>query len=306
MLAMESIIEGLEGIRVYIDDLIVWGSTLALHNERLLNLLKRIQLSGLKLNESKCQFRFSTEITFLGDKLSGGWVEPNHSKVQDIHAPCLPLWTRREYCKLWERWTFLGSLFQIYPQKTVAIRGLMQKDRGFEWTDRHNKEWQKLKETLTRELVLTFFDPTRRTKISTDASKDGLGTVLLQADNDGHLRPGVYALRSTTEMEMRYAQIDKRLSDLFLDVSFHGYIYGLPTFTSETDHQPLISIYKKNLLLRQHRIIIPASMRQDMLNWIHEGHRKMQSRSTGSGKRKRETQTILKWHNWTAHLPVLL
>ena len=30
--AMESIIEGLEGTRVYIDDLIVWGSTLAQHN----------------------------------------------------------------------------------------------------------------------------------------------------------------------------------------------------------------------------------------------------------------------------------
>ena len=60
---MESIIEGLEGTRVYIDDLIVWGSTPAQHNERLLNLLKRIQLSGLKLKESKYQFGV-IEITF--------------------------------------------------------------------------------------------------------------------------------------------------------------------------------------------------------------------------------------------------
>ena len=83
----------------------------------------------------------------------------------------------------------------------MTIRGLLQKDRRFEWTDRHNKEWEKLKETLTREPVLTFFDPSRKTKVSTDASKDGLGTVLLQADNDGHWRPVAYASRSMTETE---------------------------------------------------------------------------------------------------------
>ena len=66
---MESIIEGLEGTHVYIDDLIVWGSTLAQHNERLLNLLKRIPLSGLKLKESKCQFGV-TEIQTWGTRVT--------------------------------------------------------------------------------------------------------------------------------------------------------------------------------------------------------------------------------------------
>ncbi|KAJ8344626.1 hypothetical protein SKAU_G00288190 [Synaphobranchus kaupii] len=80
---METIIECLEGVRVYIDDLVVWGSTPQQHNERLLKLLKRVQLSGLKFNKKKCQFG-ATEIAFLGDKLSGDGVEPDHSKVQAI------------------------------------------------------------------------------------------------------------------------------------------------------------------------------------------------------------------------------
>jgi hypothetical protein len=143
---------------------------------------------------------------------------------------------------------FLGKFIPNLSAKTVTIRGLLQKDRGFEWTDRHNKEWEKLKETLIREPVLTFFDPSRKTKVSTDASKDGLGAVLLQADNDGHWRPVAYASRSMTETETRYAQIEKEtLGLVFGCEKFHGYIYGLPTFTSETDHQPLISIYKNNL-----------------------------------------------------------
>ena len=40
--AMESIIEGLEGTRVYIDDLMVWGTTRQQHNERLKKLLHRV------------------------------------------------------------------------------------------------------------------------------------------------------------------------------------------------------------------------------------------------------------------------
>lgn len=81
--AMESIIEGLEGTRVYIDDLVVWGTTRQQHNERLKKLLHRVKQSGLKLNRKKCQFGV-TEMTFLGDKLSGEGVEPDHSKVQAI------------------------------------------------------------------------------------------------------------------------------------------------------------------------------------------------------------------------------
>ena len=54
--AMEHIIEGLEGVRAYVDDMIVWGSTPQLHNQRLTRVLERIQKYGLKLNISKCQF----------------------------------------------------------------------------------------------------------------------------------------------------------------------------------------------------------------------------------------------------------
>lgn len=116
----------------------------------------------------------------------------------------------------------------------------------FEWTDRHEEEWRKLKDTLTTEPVLTFFDPSKPTKISTDASKDGLGAALLQR-HDETWQPVAYASRSMTETEQRYAQIEKETLGLVFGCGkFHSYVYGLPTFTAETDHKPLISIRKKN------------------------------------------------------------
>lgn len=243
--AMESIIEGLEGTRVYIDDLVVWGTTQQQHDERLEKLLQRIKKSGLKLNRDKCLFSV-TEMTFLGDKVTSEGVEPDQSKVQailDMPAPT----DKKGVLRAMGMINFLGKFIPNLTAKTACLRELLRHNTVFEWTARHEKEWKKLKETVTTEPVLTFFDPSKPTKISIDASKDGLGAVLLQMHED-KWQPVAYASRSMTETEQRYAQIEKETLGLVFGCGkFHSYVYGLPTFTAETDHKPLISIRKKNL-----------------------------------------------------------
>ena len=65
--------------------------------------------------------------------------------------------------------------------KTVHLRELLKNKCEFKWTADHEQEWASLKITLTTEPVLTFFDPSKQIKISTDSSKDDIGAVLLQA-----------------------------------------------------------------------------------------------------------------------------
>lgn len=128
----------------------------------------------------------------------------------------------------------------------MSLRELLNHKAEFKWTSRHEQEWKMLKSTLTTEPVLTYFDSSRSFKISTDASKDGLGAVLLQADAEGW-KPIAYASR-TMQSECRYAQIEKECLGLgFGFEKFHDYVYGLPLFTAETNHKPLIAIIKKNL-----------------------------------------------------------
>lgn len=51
-----------------------------------------------------------------------------------------------------------------------------------------------------------------------------------------------------TETEIRYAQIEKECVRLTYGLeTFHCYVHGLPPFTAETDHRPLVSIIKKKL-----------------------------------------------------------
>lgn len=104
--------------------------------------------------------------------------------------------------------------------------------------------FQKVKEILTRSRgpVLAYYDPKKPVTLQVDASKYGLGVVLLQDS-----RPVAYVSKTLTSSEINYAQIEKEmLAILFGCKRFHQYVYGR-RFTVETDHRPLIFIMKKPL-----------------------------------------------------------
>ena len=54
--AMEQVIQGLDGVGVYIDDLLVTGETKEKHLQNLQAVLTRLQEQGLRLCRDKCQF----------------------------------------------------------------------------------------------------------------------------------------------------------------------------------------------------------------------------------------------------------
>ncbi|KAE8276916.1 Retrovirus-related Pol polyprotein [Larimichthys crocea] len=243
--AMDNMLEGLEGVRCYIDDLVIWGSTLQEHNDRLAKVLQRISDHGLKLNRAKCQFCVQ-EMTFLGDKLSGEGIEPDDRKIKAILSMPRPR-DKKGVLRVMGMINFIGKFIPNLSAKTSALRELLRDSTEFKWTTRNEREWNALKEALTKSPVLAYYDPAKRQKISTDASKDGLGAVLLQAEGDSW-KPVAYASRSMTTTETKYAQIEKECLGLAYGLErFHCYVYGLPTFTVETDHRPLVSIIKKNL-----------------------------------------------------------
>ena len=90
--------------------------------------------------------------------------------------------------------------------------------------------------------MLAYFDPDKDLRLQVDASKYGLGAVLLQ---DG--KPIAYASKSLSETEINYAQIEKELFAIVFGCKrFHQYLYGRQ-FVVESDHKPLESIIKKPL-----------------------------------------------------------
>ena len=76
--------------------------------------------------------------------------------------------------------------------------------------------------------------------ISTDASKYGLGAVLLQKDDKGNLRPCAYFAKSLSAPQQNYSTYDQELLGVVAAMSeWRVYIEGARSVTVITDHATL-------------------------------------------------------------------
>jgi len=124
----------------------------------------------------------------------------------------------------------------------TPLHDLIKTDVHFQRGTPAQNDLDQIKDILSNEPVLCFFDPKLTSVIQADASQHGLGACLLQLGN--HV---AYASRSLSTSEYNYAQIEKELLAIaFACGKFLQYIYGFSTRV-QTDHKPLEAIFKKPL-----------------------------------------------------------
>lgn len=248
---VEDLFAGIDGVANAQDDIIIWGSNQNEHDARLQKTLDILKEAGLKLNREKCKFSV-TELIFLGHKISKAGISPDPSKITAIKNMPLPE-NKQDVQRLLGVINYVGKFIPNLSSITAPLRKLIENDQEFLIKEEQSQALAKIKNILISDPVLKLFDPKRTTKIGADASKFGLGAVLMQKyDNDW--LPVAYASRSLTKTEMKYAQIEKEaLSTVFACSKFHQYVYG-KSFVIENDHKPLQTIFKKDLSLMPPRI----------------------------------------------------
>jgi len=68
---------------VYLDDIVIYGSSLQEHNKRLTEVLQRLRKHNLKLQVEKCAF-LRKEVTYLGHIISEDGILPDPAKVSAV------------------------------------------------------------------------------------------------------------------------------------------------------------------------------------------------------------------------------
>ncbi|CAC5365635.1 unnamed protein product [Mytilus coruscus] len=125
---------------------------------------------------------------------------------------------------------------------TKLIRKLLKEEHEFIWTHEQQQAFEKLKDIITKNPVLSFYDVSKPVTVSCDASQCGLGAMLIQ-DN----KPVAYASRLLTDAESRYANIERELIGVLFGLErFNDYTYG-KRLNVESDHKPLEMIVRKSI-----------------------------------------------------------
>ena len=73
---LQTALQGLEGVKNIADDIIVFGTTRAEHDANLDRCLKRLEMKGLALNQSKWNF-LNTTLSFFGQFFSEQGTRPD-------------------------------------------------------------------------------------------------------------------------------------------------------------------------------------------------------------------------------------
>ena len=107
----------------------------------------------------------------------------------------------------------------------------------------HFENFNRLKLEISNMKVLPYFDVNTETNLQMDASKKGLGACLIQKG-----KVICYASRALTKTEQNYQNLEREAPGTIWGMEkFHYFLYG-KEFTLETDHKPLVSIYKKHMI----------------------------------------------------------
>nr|MCH9717641.1 DDE-type integrase/transposase/recombinase [Gammaproteobacteria bacterium] len=255
---MESLLKDIPKVTVYLDDILVTGTSEENHLHNLELVLKQLLEAGLHLKKEKCQFLVPS-ITYLGHKIDSHGLHPLPAKIEAISNASVPK-------NVTELKAFLGLLNyygKFIPNLSSVLHPLYQllsHTVNWSWTPVRMKAFTDAKSLLTSNTLLIHFDPQKDIVLACDASAYGIGAVLSHRLHDGSERPIGFASRTLSSAEQKYSQIEKEtLSCVFGVKRFHSFLYG-HKFNLITDHKPLLS------LIHEHRAI-PTTTSNRIQRW---------------------------------------
>jgi hypothetical protein len=186
---------------VFIDDILVYSKSVKEHEQHLRVVLGKLRAHKLYAKFSKCEF-WLEKISFLGHILTAEGVAVDPAKVETVSN-----W--QQPTNVSEIRSFLGlagyyrRFIERFSKIARPMTELLKKEKKFNWTESCEKSFQELKRRLTTAPVLTPPDIQRDFVVYCDASRKGLGCVLMQ---DGKVV--AYASRQLKPHEQNYPTHD--------------------------------------------------------------------------------------------------
>lgn len=240
---IQTVFNGISGCRNISDDIIVFGSTQSEHDQALEKVLQIAKERNLRFGFNKCEFD-KKQLEFFGYVFSDQGISPSSTKVAAVKDAPIPK-NASEVRSFLGMIQYCGRFIPNLAAISAPLRLLTHKGEKWTWTSREQHAFDTLKDLLTTEIVVGYFDSSKHTELHVDASPFGLGAILTQTTpGRDDTKVIAYASRALTDTESRYSQIEREALAIVYGIEhFHLYLYG-HEFLLITDHKPLELIYQ--------------------------------------------------------------
>ena len=192
---------------MYLDDVLVTGSSDREHITNLEEVFRRLKDRGLRLKKSKGSF-MKPSVQYLGYLVDAEGIHTSPGKVSAIVEDPRPA-NQQQLRAFLGLVNYYGKFLPSLSTTTYLLDCLLHIKVKWEWTEKCAESFKKLKEQLYSKLVLVHYDSKLPLRMACDASSYGVGTVIAHVIPDGSEKPVAYASRTLSKSEKNYAHIEK-------------------------------------------------------------------------------------------------
>ena len=245
------ILEGIPGVVVYLDDILIFTTTEEEHQEILELVFEKLHKNNVKLNLKKCRF-FQHTIEYLGHTVSAAGIQASPEYISNVIRLPKPK-TRKDLQRLLGMVQWIAPNVPHLSQATAVLSELLKKKVGSSlsqrWKKEHDEAFRRMKKLVADARLLRHHDPTKPYEVMTDASTYALGAVLLQRHWDEKLQkmvahPVEFLSKKFTDAQRNWSVSELELYAFIAAVKvWRRYLLG-KRFVVYTDHKNLVQLFK--------------------------------------------------------------
>ncbi|CAM5107448.1 unnamed protein product [Eretmochelys imbricata] len=236
---VDGLLAGLGESAVAYLDVAIYFDSWAEHLEHLQKVFERIREAGLTVKAKKCQIGLN-RVTYLEHQVGQGTINPLLAKVNAIQK-----WPVLKSKKQVQSFLGLAGYYRRfvpqYSQIAAPLTDLTKKKQpnAVQWTEECQKALNQLKATLMSDPVLRAPDFDKLFLVTTDASKRGVGAVLMQEGLDQEFHPVAFLSKKLSEKESHWSISEKECYAIVYTLEkLRPYVWG-QCFHLQTDHAAL-------------------------------------------------------------------